>query len=420
MSGKRKKASPQKFNKSAAVKVNFNRIKQVCQILGCADALCILSQQELKEIYRFRMHFMQAKISLGHKISKEKMKLYKHFIQQFGKESESVVLEGQKPVSVMCLAAIKQFIVWHSQLPETRGAEIKKVLYVLFEHFAKKERLLEGLYLNYNRLLLVSNPFTKTMHTLKTGLEYRSHEVSGFYHTISICSVEPRVSRVEINGIKRIVYQIGYQSVNDEPDWAGIPVAKLFNLYRGDLQKLPVCIQNHALHRYLSRISPLSENAGYCYIAISIRTGEPLIYCRNVLFPICYNNFKLGYFIGKPVGDKLVINTFLFVTQHGTPEGDKLEKLSGLSKEEITYWNIAKLEVFASEETDREQGIFTLFKECGLDYLFDTMKGFKGNENHTYNWDALDEYMRKGKELLKDNLDEIADDINLQEEDDWR
>lgn len=410
MSKKRKKTPALKHNESAAVIVNFNRIKQVCQILGCADALGMLSQQEMTEIYKLRMHFMQPKIRKGHKISREKMKYYKYFCQLFCKLEESVLLEGQKLVSVTSLMAVERFIVWHSYLPETRGAEIKKSLHVLFEHFAKREKPLTDLYMNYNRVLAVSNSFTKTMHTFKTSFEYRKLGVYGLYHTLSICSVESRVSKVEINGIKRIVYQIGSQSVNDEPEWAGISVAKLSNLYKGDKEELPICIQNHALVRYLSRISPFDESLGQCYIAISIRNKEPLIYRRNVLFPIYYTDFKLGYLIAKPVGDRLVVSTFLFVTQHGTPEGDQLEKLSGLSKEEINYWNIAKLEVFASGAMNPEQGIFTLFKECGLDYLFDTVKYIKGNENHSYDWDAFDEYMKKGKDVLKDDLEMISDE----------
>jgi hypothetical protein len=51
-----------------------------------------------------------------------------------------------------------------------------------------------------------------------------------------------------------------------------------------------------------------------------------------------------------------------------------------------------------------------------LDYLFDTVKYIKGNENQSYNWDAFDEYMRKGKELLKHDLEMISDEADLQEE----
>lgn len=416
MAKKRKQAPAPKYNESAAIKVNFNRIKQVCQILDCADALSILSQQEIKEIYILRMHYTQPKIKTGHKISREKMRFFKHFCQLFYNMEESVLIEGKNPVSVMSLIAVERFIVWHSHVPEPRATEIKNALHVLFEHFAKISQPLTDLYVNYNRLLAVSNPFTKTMYTLTTAFEYRKYGVRGFYHTISISSVAPRVSKVEINGNKRIIYQIASQSVNDQTEWASIPAAKLSNLYEGDKEELPVYIQSHALVRYISRISPLDETIGQCYIAISIRNEEPFIYRRNVLFPICYQSFKLGYFIAKPVDDMLVISTFLFVTQHGTPEGDKLEKLSGLSKEEITYWNIAKLGVFASKTVNPEEGIFTLFKECDLDYLFDAAKCIKGNENHSYNWDAFSEYMKKGKEELKDDLRMISDETDLQEE----
>ncbi|BAX82464.1 hypothetical protein [Labilibaculum antarcticum] len=420
MSKKRKKKTPAlKYNERAAINVNFNRIKQVCEILGCADALRILTQQEIEEVYQLRMHFMQPKMMAGHKISREKMKIYSHFSQLFCKQEKSVLVEGQKPVSVITMVAVERFIAWHSYVPETRSIEIRTALHVLFGHFAKIEKPITDLYWNYNRILALSNPFTTTMHTFKTSYEYRKDDVHGLYHTLRIFSVEPRVSKVKINGIKRIAYQIGCQSVNDEPHWISISAAKLSSLYKGDEAELPVFIQNHALIRYLSRIKPIKKDAGQSYIGISIRNKEPIIYRRNVLFPICYKDFKVGYFIARIVGDKLVISTFLFVTQRGTPEGDKLEKLSGLSKEEITYWNIAKLDVFASSEMNPEQGIFTLFKECGLDYLFDAAKHIGENENYSYNWDAFNEYMRKGKELLNDDLEGDAEEADLQEEDAW-
>lgn len=414
MSKKRKKKTPAlKYNERAAINVNFNRIKQVCEILGCADALRILTQQEIEEVYQLRMHFMQPKMMAGHKISSKKMKIYSQFCQHFCQLEESVLIEGQKLVSVTTMMAVERFIAWHSYVPETRSTEIKKALHVLFGHFAKIEKPITDLYRNYNRILALTNQFTTTMHTFKTSFEYRNNDVHGLYHTLRICSVEPRVSKVKINGIKRIVYQIGGQNVNDEPYWAGISATKLSNLYKGDEEELPVCIQNHALIRYLSRINPIREEVGRFYIGFSMRYKEPFVYRRNVLFPICHNDFKLGYFIARIVGDKLVISTFLFVTQRGTPEGDKLEKLSGLSKEEITYWNIAKLDVFASSEMNPEQGIFTLFKECGLDYLFDAAKYIGENENYSYNWDAFNEYMRKGKELLNDDLEGIIDEESL-------
>ncbi|WP_461630032.1 hypothetical protein [Labilibaculum euxinus] len=132
MSKKGKRKTPVvKYNESAAVNVNFNRIKQVCQLLGCADALGIISQQEMKEIYRLRMHFMEPKLMAGHKISREKMRIYKHFCQLFCQQEKSVLVEGQKPVSVIAMVAVERFIAWHSYVPETRSTEIKKALHVL-------------------------------------------------------------------------------------------------------------------------------------------------------------------------------------------------------------------------------------------------------------------------------------------------
>lgn len=413
MSKKRRNKKPVvKHNEKAAIGIHLNYIKALSEMLGCADAVSILTQHEKKEIYMNRMHFMQPKITDVCQINKRKIKFHTYFCQHFCKEKGSVFVDGHESVSVIALIAVQQFIKWLDFVPNERKNEITKAFQPLIEHFGKNEQPIRDLYVNYNRILLFSNLCTATMHSFKTAYEYRKKRVSGLYHTISIYSIEPRVGQVKLKGIKRTVYQLCFQYVNDKPNWLTISAIKLSHLYQGTEKEIPVYIQNHALKRFTSRTMPLGEQAAQASMESSFRMNEPMVYKNNVLFVMDYNKLKLGYFIGKPVGDILVITTFLFVTQHGTPEGDQLEKRSGLSKEEISYWNIAGLETFASNNMNFDQSIYTLFKDCGLDYLFEANKEIKIEESLNYNWEALNNYINMGKTEL---FDEGAKDEDFEE-----
>ncbi|RQW60935.1 hypothetical protein EES38_22205, partial [Vibrio viridaestus] len=91
MSKKRKKKiHAVKPCKKAAQRVYFNRIKQLSQMLGCDDALRILTKQEVAKIYSQRMHFTKPKVKAGYQISRKKMRFYTHFCQLFCRQEEYV------------------------------------------------------------------------------------------------------------------------------------------------------------------------------------------------------------------------------------------------------------------------------------------------------------------------------------------
>jgi hypothetical protein len=91
---------------------------------------------------------------------------------------------------------------------------------------------------------------------------------------------------------------------------------------------------------------------------------------NTYLFPLVHGADKLGYFKGDIIGDKLVIRTFLFITNNGTPEGKKLQKLIGLQKADKKYLGIDKLSTFILSDIKENEQLKTLFCEAGCGDLF--------------------------------------------------
>ncbi len=102
----------------------------------------------------------------------------------------------------------------------------------------------------------------------------------------------------------------------------------------------------------------------------------------------------------------------MFLTHHNTPEGEKLEEMSGLSKEEIAYWKIDTLQNFISADLGDDQKILTYLKAAEISHLLylDPMLMGKQDQN-TYNWAALNNYIHKGKtELFDEGAEEDVEE----------
>lgn len=96
----------------------------------------------------------------------------------------------------------------------------------------------------------------------------------------------------------------------------------------------------------------------------------PLNNERSFLFPLTFSKAKLGYLKADVIGDKLVIRTFLFITNNGTPEGKKLQELFGLQKADKKYLGIDKLSTFILSDIKENEQLKKLFCEAGCGALF--------------------------------------------------
>ena len=137
---------------------------------------------------------------------------------------------------------------------------------------------------------------------------------------------------IEVDGEKHTVYPIW---INKDQSFIqhAIPSGKLG--ITGLMEKFPlkVYIQQHAINRLTERLTDILGVFNYIPIVQAL-LSDPIA-CTDgsgFLFPLEYDNLHLGYLKGGIFNDKLVIRTFLFITNNGTPEGEKLHQMLGLQK----------------------------------------------------------------------------------------
>ncbi len=191
------------------------------------------------------------------------------------------------------------------------------------------------------------------------------------YNNYILIENKPETEILEIDGIRRTIYRVFITAYTEfipltiTPEKLGMD---------GLMQKIPikVYIQMHVLERIETRLGKLFREFSYPYITVALQNADyiPAGEKNCFLIPVENGISKLGYLKADVIDDKLVIRTFLFLTNNGTPEGKKLNQMLGLQKADKKYLGIDKLSTFIQSDIKKDEKLKALFCEAGCGDLF--------------------------------------------------
>jgi hypothetical protein len=204
---------------------------------------------------------------------------------------------------------------------------------------------------------------------------------------------------MEINGIKRPVFQLGKALATTPVEWITVDASLLRNFYKGEKKDLQVYIQSHALSRLKERLDMLDSEAINYTIWENTNSIQKFEYYQGyLLLPYRVFDLKIGYLAANVIEERLLFRTFLFITHNSTPEGDRLKKITGLGKEDISYWRIDRLSTFMKLNEKQHSSLIRLFHEAEIDDLMQLKdKDFNIDTIQEANLDGLAEYINKSK-----------------------
>ncbi len=227
-------------------------------------------------------------------------------------------------------------------------------------------------------------------------------------------------SMITINGSKRPAFQLAQplSSAVTPIGWLSVDVSLLLDFYKGNKKALDVFIQSHALTRLKERLDLLDQEAiNYALWENTHTISQFVSYHGYLLLPFKVFGVKIGYLVANVAEDKLLFRTFLFITHNSSPEGVRLRKLTGLGKEDITYWKIDRLSTFVKLKEEKYPGLIELFCKAGLGKLMELKnKEFNIDSMQTANLDGLTEYINRGKnevKLMSLDLDTMVDELDM-------
>ncbi len=207
-----------------------------------------------------------------------------------------------------------------------------------------------------------------------------------------------RTYYLNIDGVKRPVYRMPYLYINSESDWNSIDTSLLGESYTGDLDKLDLYIQSHALKRMYERIDIYTNDVHNVNIWKNTNNIEEIIlYKGNYLIPYAVESIRIGYMLAKVVEDKFVITTFLLITHSDTPEGDRFKEVTGLGFTDISYWKLDRMSTFKSFNPDKYPRIAEYLKRAEIDNVVEVSKRTMNTDSiKDADFDMLRNYIMKG------------------------
>jgi len=195
---------------------------------------------------------------------------------------------------------------------------------------------------------------------------------AGLDNYIKIFTDVPKSIKIKIDGVSRPALRLGWARLTSGMKWLTLKPSLLNISGVPDDQPMEVYIQSHALHRFRERTEGIYDFAAQYYIYESFL--EPKVcYDRNhnLLIEYRIKGLKAGYFRFDIVGDIVVLRTFLFLTNSGTPEGDLLGRNTGLKVLDKNYLAIDKLSTFMSSDINKNEQINKIFSDAGCQSLFE-------------------------------------------------
>ncbi|MGD9994023.1 MAG: hypothetical protein AB7S69_12040 [Salinivirgaceae bacterium] len=245
--------------------------------------------------------------------------------------------------------------------------------------------------------------------------KYNCAKVDGnrlsLYSAYQIKVFPPRSLKVQINGDTRTVFQLALPDEYGELRYVKVSLKKLGIKSAKPGTKASVYIQKHALGRLHERLDCIYHEWITLFTVESMLRGETL---RNkhghqmVAFYVF--DSKVGYLLFTYVKGKIIIRTFLLITCADTPEGQKLEELMGLEKQDVQFLGVDKLSAFACSDLVSNETLRELFKRVGCEGLFNISESAKIQKDGVQNAARIFEYLNGNENFQMPEIPVSADD----------
>lgn len=223
-----------------------------------------------------------------------------------------------------------------------------------------------------NIIPFIQNDFKEAIYWVEDELVTEGYVLPLTYYQLTIRCEKPDRMNFVIDGNSRPAYRLSWGTTENGIIKLSADPVKLGLSSEMYPEQLPVYVQAHALNRLYERIDCVLQTEIPVSIFMSLADCE---YCtgRGKTYLIKYNlqHKKAGYFVADIHQGVLLVHTFLFLTNNGTPEGDRLLANTGLGKLDKAYLNIDKLSTFYKSDIAENPAIKQIFVKAGCGELFE-------------------------------------------------
>lgn len=381
---KENKKLTKKNKKLVKLLIDKDVYNQIFEFLEIKDQILKLSRNLRYQIYNFSWPKISIDISeisdpeLSKKINNEiNQWIEKEFVEINNKYLVLPAVPyviGLKELVYAWLIDINNFIKSLKYTQNVSDKKKKEAIYlhnVLSEINSKISPVLEKIYIKYAKSIetvagSVINVYFNFENGLYPELSIKRTENQKPFPVIKACKVNIRKENLKTEEGERNAYRAHKITMIDLS-----PIFFEPNVI-GNLNKIPVYIQDHALLRLKERVNLKPE--GYLLDSLGVSLSSPKVAGRDgdsYLIDFNLYKYKLGYLLVRKDKDFALVKSFKFITMTGTPEFNKIAKTFRATKYDLTYLGLDTLDVFMSSDLSKDKELRRIFEKCDLGHLFE-------------------------------------------------
>lgn len=375
-SRKKRRALPPKKVIEAQQKNDFRRrLARIVTASNAVDAFKLLPQKERDRIVLLRFRSIRLETAVDADIPASVIEAIRPVVLQILKEIDFSIVPNGPRVSLFDFFTAGLTLVYYLSILKAnefpQAQQIKTGFMALMKCTEEEKKPFRELNWVLSMLGWSISEIGATMYWF-TDKHFSNNKFPPIFYLILYLHSHPALKmQVPLDGKNRPVYRVGWPYANHGMRWCTIKPKDL-NL-QGPFAEIPidVYIQSHALLRLRERLDCIEPYVVHLNLFDSLKNIKSIVTpSGQTLVKYYLNSIKVGYLIIDIFQGVAVIRTFLFLTQAGTPEGDKIQQHIGLKMADRQFLAIDQMSTFLYSDLEQDDKLREFFTNLDCGELF--------------------------------------------------
>lgn len=416
------KKKPSSFQKQKLAKILhkkefLRKLKYMINTISGEDIYSDIPQIIIETIYNERPHSFKVIVKNGCKIPSEIMSDIRLMLPEWTKKVKLIIIPDRLDITLEEFYTVG-FTIWllYEALTDesiSYVSRFKKGVQNYIDNFKSiYNKANNYVYRSLKTMGIINSDIGKNLYWADHNMVKTPEPRRGIDNIITLYSCKSESISVEFNGSSRPAKRLGFAFPSDGLVLIDIKPSVL-NI-NGPFAEIPlnVYIQSHALQRLSERIDCFLTGLLHYNMYLSLK--DPVVFYDNnneILIEYRFFDTRAGYFRISIIEGMVIIRTFLFITNNGTPEGQKLSKLTGLQKLDKNYLGIDKLSTFMDSDIKENKEVQRIFEKAGcrcLIELYERMQPLVVKHTNQLDTNLMLNYMATSNDNLSDSLPDTS------------
>lgn len=384
----------------------MRRLKVFAKAYTGSNTALLLTEPNMNAIYQSRVHTIKLVVANNTTVEPHDKKDIESFLLNRIKAETITASDGTNVSMSDYITVGLSMYMYFDRLSKTKTPEnipFFEALNSFKEHFFDGEDINKRIYFMSVGVCALSNNLGSHSYWINPQLQFKIKDDGTALSYLELHKEFPEKKMFEVDAQPRPAFRLGWAWAPSGMTYFSLRPSEIGLNHKGIDIPLNIYIQSHALQRLSERVDCIDQGMVHYFVMVSLWMPKVILETQDkLLIEVRLDDYKIGYLKAEIVNGSILIRTFLFVTNNGTPEGKKLEEVTGLGKLDKKYLAIDKLSAFMASDIRSNEAVAQMFRKAECEYLLDLhqyLKQFTSNKLKFQNTGALlSEYLQRSIE----------------------